>query len=381
MSARPRLLFLVDSLQDVLGGGERTALRLAVELPHEGFDVWMCTTRQASGWPLEQLAEAGVHHVAASRRSRTDLAGLKPLWRTLRDERIDILHAHLYGSNVWGTLLGRAAGVPVVVAHEHSWPYEGDPIRVVVDTAIGHIADAFVAVSRADAGLMTTVERVPPGKIHVIPSAWTDRSNGTAPIDLRAELDIPAGAPVVGTVAVLRRVKRLELLVQAFRHVLERVPDAYLLIAGDGPDRPVVEAAIAECGVAERVRMAGSREDIEAVWRALDVGAMSSDREGVPVAALEALAHGIPMVAPAVGGLPEIFADGGGVLVPRHDVEALGREIADLLANPERRRAMGAAGLARAPEYSAERQVERCVTLYRELLASPKARRRAARRA
>ena len=380
MTRRPRLLVLVDSLQDVLGGGERTALRLATELPGAGFDVWMCTTRNAEGWPLEHLRAAGVPHVAAWRRSRTDLRGLKPLWRTLHDERIDIVHSHLYGSNVWGTLLGRAARVPVVVAHEHSWPYAGDPIRVVVDSAIGRAADAFVAVSRADAELMTTVERVPAEKIHVIPSAWTDRSDGAPPGDLRAELGIPEGAPVVGTVAILRRVKRLELLVEAFALVLERVPDAWLVIAGDGPDRAAVEAAVADAGVGERVRMTGSREDIESVWRTLDVGAMSSDREGVPVAALEALAHGVPMVAPAVGGIPEILGQGGGVLVGRHDVEALAREITTLLLDADLRRAVGAAGRARSGEFTAAAQVERCVRLYRELLDTPAARRRAARR-
>lgn len=379
MRRRPRLLFLVDALQDSLGGGERTALRLALELPAEGFDVWLCTTRDARGWPVRAMAEAGVRHVRAERRGRTDLRGLAPLWRTLREERIDIVHSHLFGSNVWGTLLGRAAGVPVVVAHEHSWAYEGDPVRRIVDAGIGRAADAFVAVSQADAKLMASVEKVPAGKIRVIPSAWISRTHGESG-DFRAELGIPAGAPLLGTVAVLRRVKRLELLVEAFKMVLSEVPDAWLVIIGEGPDRPAVEAAVQRFGVADRVRMPGLRADIDNIWGSLDVGAMSSDREGTPVAALEAIAHGVPMVAPAVGGIPEIFAEGGGVLVPRHDVTALGREIAGLLRDPERRRIMGAAGLERAAEYTAERQVQRCVALYHELLASPGPRRRAERR-
>lgn len=379
MPARPRLLVLVDELDDILGGGERTALRLALELPDEGFDVWMCTTRMAAAGPLAELAGAGVRHVRAHRSSRVDLPGLRPLWRVLRDERIDVVHAHMYGSNVWGTVLARAAGVPVAIAHEHSWPYEGSRLRPHVDSAIGRCADAFVAVSEADAELMVEVENVPRAKIRVIPSAWTPR---TIPGDgdLRAELGIPAGAPAVGTVAVLRKVKRLELLVEAFARVLQDVPDAWLVIAGEGPDRPVIEAAIERFGVGARTVMPGMREDVDTVWRALDVGAMSSDREGTPMAALEALAYGVPMVAPAVGGIPEIFAGGGGVLVPRHDVAALAHEIAALLTDPQRRREIGARGRARSDDYRAERQVERCVALYRELLATPRARRRLARR-
>ena len=376
---RPRVLILVDRLDEILGGGERTALRLAAELPAEGFDVWACTTRLAAGWPLGALRDAGVTHLHLDREGRRDLRSMTPLWRLLRDEHIDIVHGHMFGSNVWGTLLGRAAGVPVVVAHEHSWSYEGNPLRKLVDGAIGRAADAFVCVSEADAELMATVEHVPRAKIHVIPSAWTARDDlGVG--DLRAEYGIPAGAPVVGTVALLRPVKRIDKLVEAFALMARDAPDAWLVIAGDGESRPDVEAAIARCDVADRVVITGVREDVETIWTAIDVAAMSSDREGTPVAALEALAHGVPMVAPAVGGIPAVLGPGGGVLVPRHDEAALAREILALVRDPERRAAMGAAGRERAGEFSAERQVERCVRLYRDLLASPKARRRTGRR-
>jgi glycosyltransferase involved in cell wall biosynthesis len=375
MARPPRLLMLLDRLQEVLGGGERTALRLATDLPARGYEVWMATTHESSGWPLEALADAGVRHVDASRTGRYDYQGLAPLWRTLRDEQIDIVHAHMYGSNVWGTLMGRLARTPAVIAHEHSWPFEGDPVKRVIDGMIGRTADAFVAVSEADAELMRTYERVPARKVHVIPSAWEARE-GDESADLRAELGIPAGAPVVGTLAVLRRVKRLELLVEAFATVLQEIPDAWLLIVGDGHDRPQVEAAIERFGVGHRTRMPGMRENIDSVWRALDVAAMSSDREGTPMAVLEALAHGVPMVAPAVGGIPEILSRGGGVLVPRHDVPALAREIAALLSDPDRRAAVGREGRERSERYTVTKQVDRCVALYEELLDRPRAHRR-----
>ena len=376
---KPGVLVLVDRLDEILGGGERTALRLATELGAEGFEVWACTTRDSFGWPLEALREAGVHHLQVSRSKRGDLAALRPLWHTLRSGRIDIVHAHMFGSNVWGTVLGRAARVPVVIAHEHSWSYEGQLGRRLADTMIGRAADAFIAVSRADAELMVSREHVPRGKIHVIPSAFQPRENGGTG-DLRREFSIPPDAPIIGTVALLRPVKRLELLVEAFARVLREVPEAWLVIVGEGESRPSVEAAIERFGVGARTTMTGMREDVDTMWRSIDVAAMTSDREGTPVAALEALHYGVPMVAPAVGGIPDIFEGGGGVLVPPGDVEALSRELAALLRDPERRRTIGAAGRAHAREFSAERQVERCVTLYRELLAGPRARRRIARR-
>jgi glycosyltransferase involved in cell wall biosynthesis len=107
---------------------------------------------------------------------------------------------------------------------------------------------------------------------------------------------------------------------------------------------------------------------------------MASDREGTPVAALESMVHGVPMVAPAVGGIPDVLGDGGGVLVPRHDVPALARELLALVRDPERRAAIGARGRDRSADYTAERQLERCMALYDELLQAPAARRRAARR-
>lgn len=381
MTTRPRrLLILLDHLQNNLGGGERTALRLATDMPARGYDVWMCTTRGAQGWPLAALADAGVRHVDATRERRGDLRGLEPLWRTLRDERIDIVHAHMHGSNVWGTVLGRLAGVPLVVAHEHSWPFEGEPVRRVVDGAIGRIADAFVAVSNVDARLMHEYERVPVDKIHVIPSAWEARRNGDTTTDVRGELGIPADALVVGTLALMRPVKRLDLLVEAFAQVLESVPDAWLLIVGEGDDRPRIEAAVEQFGVGHRTRLPGFREDVEAVWRTLDVGAMSSEREGMPMAALEAMAHGVPMVAPAVGGIVELFEQGGGIAVEPQNPRALAEAISGLLLDPEARRSMGAIGRECARDYTVDRQVERCLALYDALMASPRAQRRIKRR-
>ncbi len=379
MEGRPRVVLLVDRLDNTVAGAERTVLGLGTSLPAHGFDVTVATTRAAGGWPLDALREAGARHVPVLRRGRFDLGPLVALGRRLRAERVDVVHAHMFGSNVWGTLLGRLAGVPVVVAHEHSWAFEGDPGRRVLEGIIGRTADALVAVSRADAELMHSYERVPRDRIRVIPSAWTprDRSPGG---DLRADHGIPPDAVVVGTVAHLRRVKRLELLVEAFAMVLAEQPDAWLLIVGEGPDRPRLEAAARRWGVEDRTAFTGHREDVDAVWTAIDVAAMTSDREGTPTAALEAMTSGTPMVAFGVGGLPELFAAGGGVLVPPHDTAVLARELAALAADPQRRRAIGAEGRARSQDYTLERQVARCAALYRELLETPAARRRAARR-
>ena len=150
------------------------------------------------------MDEAGVRYFGLGRRSATDLHHWLPLRGILRRERVDVLHAHMFGSNVWGTVIGRLARVPVIVAHEHTWSFEGRPLRRFVDReVIGRGSSVFIAVSRDDQRKMIEIEGVNPKKILHVP-------NGIAPpppptgADVRAELGIPAGAPVIGTVSVLR---------------------------------------------------------------------------------------------------------------------------------------------------------------------------------
>jgi hypothetical protein len=123
---RLRILFLIDHILG-RGGAERAAAALAMYLPRDRFDVWMCSTRETDPAALAALAERGVRHVAVGRRSKWDVHRLATLVALIRRERFDILHAHMFGSNLWGTLIGRACGVPVLIAHEHTWSYEGDP--------------------------------------------------------------------------------------------------------------------------------------------------------------------------------------------------------------------------------------------------------------
>src|SRR6185436_7651557 len=114
--ARTRVLMLVDSLYDGTGGAERFAVGLAAALPPERYEVAVCATRTSEGSLPAGLEAAGVGQFALGRRGR-----------------FDVLHCHKFGSNVWGTLIGRAAGVPVVIAHEHTWSYEGQPLRRFLD--------------------------------------------------------------------------------------------------------------------------------------------------------------------------------------------------------------------------------------------------------
>jgi glycosyltransferase involved in cell wall biosynthesis len=366
MPEQIRVLYLIESLDYDPGGAERLVVALATSLPRERFDVTVCTTRAADGPLMEQVRAAGIRQLALARRTRLDLLAWRRLARFLREQRIEILHAHMWGSNFWGCLLGRLCRVPAVVAHEHAWAYRGKPYRRLLDGYfIGRLADVFLTVSNKD--LMVQWEHVPEHKVELMPNPYLPRPPSPEG-DLRAELGVGTDVPLVGTVARMRPEKALHVLVEAFARVARAHEGARLVLAGDGPCRARLERLVAERGLAGRVHFLGMREDIDVVLEALDVAAMSSDFEGSPLFAFECMAHETPLVATAVGGLRDSFKDGRtALLVPPGDAMALANGISSLLADPERRRRLAAAAHAELSSYTIEGIVDRYVRLYERL--------------
>jgi glycosyltransferase involved in cell wall biosynthesis len=366
---RMRVVMLVEMLSEGAGGGERFAAGLAAALSRAGHSVSLCATRHATGDLVEHLERDGVDVRALERRGRYDVLRFRPLTSTLRSEPVDVLHAHQFGTNVWGSLLGCACRVPVTVAHEQTWSYEGDRLRRILDgRLIGRLADAFVAVSRADADRMVGLEGVPPQKVHVIPNAVVPRpTNGGG--DLRAELGLAPSTPIIGVVAIHRPQKALHVLVDAFARVVAGGLDAHLVLAGRGPCHEDLRHQAAELGIDGRTHFLGLRQDLDVLLRAFDVCALSSDFEGTPLIALEAAAHGVPFVGTRVGGLPDAVRDGEtGLLVPPRDPEALAAALTALLRDPERRARMGRQARAHAAAYELEPIAARFEALYEALL-------------
>lgn len=366
----PRVLALVDWLGDDCGGAERFAAGLAAAIDPRRYEVEVCVTRTAGGELPASLRAAGVNVHVLGRSGRFDVWSFRRLAGLLRAGRVQVLHAHKFGSNVWGTLLGSACRVPVIVAQEHSWSYEGQPLRRFLDgRVIARMANRFVAVSEADRNRMISVEGVPAGKALTIPTAFVPRESAGEP-GPRSDLRIPAGATVVGTVAGLRPVKALEVLIEAFGLVAAERDDVHLMIVGDGPARADLERVAAAGASADRVHFAGNRTDLDAVLADIDIAAMSSVSEGLPLFVFECMAHDVPLVATDVGGLRDVVTDGEtGLLVAPGAPGELAGALRGLLADPARARALAAAARERLPEYTMDRIATRFADLYDELLA------------
>ena len=351
------------------------AIGLTMAFDAGRFDRFLCATRSVDGQTFEpELRAAGVRTLTLNRRSKGALWAWSPLIRFLRAQRIDILHAHKFGSNLWGTIIGRLIRVPVIVAHEQSWAsashtFGGQHLRCFLDReVIGRGADCFYAVSRADRRRMIDVEGIDPERIRLLHnaiSAERPRSNRS----VREELAISPNDLVIGTVCQLRQEKALEVLIEATKQLRPRFPRVKLLIAGEGQEEPKLRAQAAASGLMDAVHLLGTRTDVPDVLAAVDVAVCCSDFEGTPLSVMEYMRAEKPVVATRVGGLPELVTHGeNGLLVGRRDARGLSEALATLLDDRALREEMGKHGLERQRRdfdlRAAARQVE---LLYEEL--------------
>ncbi|MEA2406364.1 MAG: hypothetical protein QOE69_483 [Thermoleophilaceae bacterium] len=298
------------------------------------------------------------------------LGGAARLARLLRGSEILHTHTHL-AARVLGRLAGRSAGVAVVdhLHIENHFRPQKLPAAALrsLDNSTARLSASLLAVSE-DTRRAFEEQGYPAGRIEVVPNGiqlpFPDASNG-----LRAELGVPADAPLAGEIARLCDVKGQRELIQA----AARVPELHVVLAGEdleagGAFRESLEREAGRAGVSDRVAFAGYRP-AETVLGALDVFVLPSWTEGMPVTVLEAMAAGKPVVATSVGGTPELVVDGvTGVLVPPRDPEALAAALRELLADRARAGRLGAAGRARVAErFTLERMTDRVLEVYDEV--------------
>ena len=347
-------------------------MTVAAHLDRERFDPIVCASRRESWSPLHEILDsADVPVINLDRANRAAVWSWRALPTTLRRGRIDVLHTHMFGSNVWGTVLGRMTGVPVVVAHEHSWSFERNMLRYAFDRdVIARGADVLLAVSHEDRARMIELEGIPGSKIRVIPNRIMPLPPSR--LDLRATLGLSEGTPVLGTLTVLRPEKALDILVEAAARLTPRFPDLVVLIAGAGPEEARLRSLIRRRGLDSTVRLLGFRRDVADVLAAVDVAIFSSDREGSPLAVMESMAAAKPIVATRVGGIPALVDDGEQALLtsPR-DSRALAEAVTRLLSDRELRDRLGRNARHRQRRDFDLRSTVRAVEdLYEELFAA-----------
>ena len=372
-----------------VGGPARQVALLSTGLQRNGYDTTVVYGDvEPSEGSFEHLLDPSVRSLKLpdlGRRVRplSDVRAFAQLVRAVFRERPDVIHTHTAKAGA----LGRAA------AGLYNATRGRARRAVVVHTFHGHVLEGYfrpaanVAIRTAERALGTLTDRIVAvapgqrddlvGRYHIAPASKVDvvrlgldlsrlLTVDDASPDLRRELLIDPTALVVGYVGRLVPIKSVDTLLRAFAR-LSFDPSPRLVIVGEGPERAALESLAADLGIAARVRFAGWRQDLEAVYRTFDITVVSSRNEGTPVALIEAMAAGRAVVAANVGGVPDVVTDESvGLLVEPGSVAALSGALEALGRDPAARRRLGAAARRSVAErYSVDRLIADLDHLYR----------------
>jgi glycosyltransferase involved in cell wall biosynthesis len=362
---RPRILILI-TLAD--RGGAQTYVSLLVPGLTDSFDV--VVGAHGSGDLRDAVEEAGarfipLEHVRRPIHPVRDLTGLAELVRLCRRERPEIVHANSSKAGVLGRLAASIVRVPVRLFTVHGWAfaaYDGFASRAYLrgDRLVRPLTTRIICVGENERRIGIAARTCTPEQTVVIRNAVA--------IDETPRSRLDGTPPTIAAIGRLRYPKDFPTLLEA----LARVSEPFrAVIVGDGPDRSVLEEAIARRGLAGRVELLGDRHDVADILAGSDLFLLSSRSEGLPMSILEAMAAGLPVVASDVGGVSEAVVDGEtGLLVPAADADALAAALGRLLRDPDARRRLGERGHAVARErFDLERFHREHVELYHRELA------------
>jgi len=372
-TARVRLLMLSDG--PAIGDAERSILAAAPLLQREGFEVIVAGYREWGPFAAE-ADEHGVRAVAFGARRELDLKAAGRLLSLLRRERIQIVHAHRSLSNLVARLIGRAAGVPVVITSHHDGALGMGVARRIAERLTAPLTDAVLACSEALRRHALAIGGLRPGRVRTLFDA-----TAMAPVAAqsgsreRARRDLGSGPEdlLVGAGGGPEDPGRgLSVFLAAARLVSRELPRARFALLAGAADRKRLEERAAQEGVSHRVIIAGAGPARGEALGALDLFVEPALREGSGACLLEAMARGVAVVATRVGSVPELVEDGAtGVLVPPGDPEALAEACVALLRDRERATRHAAAARVRVEgAFRVERRVEELALIYRELLVA-----------
>lgn len=319
----------------------------------------------AAGSLTRGFEEAGVRVIRMPKRPGFDATLYPRLFRCFRRESVKVVHTHNTLPLVYASVPARLAGARVV--HTKHSPQRAPRLRMMLKRVGAASAHVFVAVSEDTASFARDVSEVTSRKIRVITNA-TDLNRFRRDDDARTSVRQSWGAApdtfVVGTVGRMVPVKNHALLLRAAAPLLAE--GALLVVAGDGPERSSNEALADSLGVRERVRFLGEVSNVEEVMSGIDVFALSSDTEGLPMVLVEAMGASLPVVGTSVGGVPKVVQQGKtGVLVPAGDESAFTEALRSIRDDREKAANMGALGRDVAQEkYSLDRLVDDYLEAY-----------------
>jgi glycosyltransferase involved in cell wall biosynthesis len=350
-------------------GGQGQVLLLMRELAARGHDQLLLAP---PGPLLERATAAGLRTAEWATRGEWDVAGMLRAHARMRAFAPQVAHLHSAHAHALGVLPARAAGVPaVVVARRVDFR-----VRTHLGSRLKYAlpVDRYLCISEGVRAAMRA-SGVPEARLALVPSGIdlaAVRADGAAAApDLRAWLGLPADAEVVGTVASLAPHKNHALLLEAAARVCVARPGVHFVWLGEGGERAALERRRDALGLVGRVHLAGFREDARALMRQFSLFCLSSHLEGLCTSLLDALALSVPVVATAVGGVPEVIVDDRtGRLVPTLAADALADALLAALSDAGARARWVAGGRAHVEGFAIARTADRTLATYAAVLGA-----------
>jgi len=351
----------------VRGGSERVACDLAMRLDRSRVRSSVCALDV--GGPLAaELEAAGIAAHVTGRRPGRDARLIGTLYRLFRREQVDVVQTHHLTQLIYGALGARLAGATLVHVEHETFSLRSARARRRL-RALSFFCDRVVAVGEEIRDFLVGEVRIARSRVALIRNGIDLARYRPGRRDFRRRIGLPVTERWIGQIARLEEEKDQATLLRAFASVRARHADTRLVLVGDGSLRASLEELARGLGVDAAVSFLGARSDVADLLPELDVFVLSSIREGLPLALLEAMACGVPVVATAIGNIPRVVRDGeNGDLVPPADERALAAAVGRTLDSPDRASALGAAARAWvAQEYGLDATVRRYQELYDEL--------------
>jgi len=353
-----------------IAGVGRYLLNTLPEVDREQFNITLVILREAAA--LDQhLGGTGIQ-VRQLERSKFDPFTLLDFIRIIRQEKIDVLHVHQYATSNFGRAAGKITGVPVVL-HIHGPDLHYPAYQKAADWLLANAVDCALAVSKSARQECLRNRSIRPERITILPNGVPLEKfiplSDEAIRALKERWSIPADSPVIGTVTRLHEEKGNHFFLEAAAQILKQIPEAYFVLAGDGPLLEQLQALANKLGIQDNVIFTGFQDDVVGLLSMFDVKVLPSLAEGHLQALLEAMAMGKAIVATTAGGMGEIISDNhDGCLAPPGDAQVLAEKILYLLQHDQERARLGAAGYRKSRDYSLQAHVSKLESIYRQLV-------------
>lgn len=378
---RIRVAMVITRLN--IGGPALHVLLCARHLDHARYDVTVFTgsTGTSEGDMTELIDTSGIRIVRIPGLRRDiapadDIHALLSLIRAIRKERPEIVHTHMAKAGALGRIAARLSAVHVVLHTFHGnilrgyFGRERSILFAAAERILALISTKVIALGPRQAREILRYGIAPIRKVAEIPlGIELERFRAHSKGSLRSELALNEGTELVGIVARLVPIKGIDVFLDAAALMVAERPRMHFVIVGDGELRAALEARAAAAGLASHAHFIGWRADLPAIYADLDVVLLTSRNEGTPTSLIEAMAASRPVVATAVGGVPDLITEGTGELVPPDRPDLVARSTLALLADRERASVIGRTARERAfREHDAATLVDRMDALYRSLL-------------